>query len=148
MENNYKLKKIDKMPSNDKPLLILDSKNKLRILYKEWKERDSFEKWFKLCTEEDIKKWCYFEMDGMNYFDGVLKQNACLQSELDKTIKQLIDYEKALKDYANGDFYEADVNLQTNPLTNKEEVFSVDIQDKKGNVIYTKAQETLKKWEE
>lgn len=141
MENNYKWKNIDKMPSNDKPLLILDSKNKLHILYKEWEERDSFEKWFKLCSEEDVKKWCYFEIDGMNYFDGVLKQNASLQSKLDKTIKQLKDYERVLKDYADGDFYEAFVNFKHNKFD------SLDIIDKKGNVIYTKAQETLKKWE-
>jgi hypothetical protein len=49
-----------------------------------------------------------------------------------------------LKEYADGDFYEADVNLQTNPLTNWEEVFSVDIIDNEGNIIYTKAQEVLK----
>lgn len=101
MENNYKWKKIDKMPSNDKPLLILDSKNKLHILYKEWEERDSFEKWFKLCSEEDIKKWCYFEIDGMNYFDGVLKQNARLQEQLNKEIHYNRKMKSALEKYAN-----------------------------------------------
>ena len=100
MENNYKWKKIDKMPSNDKPLLILDSKNKLHILYKEWEERDSFEKWFKLCSEEDVKKWCYFEIDGMNYFDGVLKQNARLQAQLDREIKINRKMKSALEKYA------------------------------------------------
>ena len=62
---------------------------------------------------------------------ALIQQNQNLQSELDKTIKQLKDYEKALKEYADGDFYEADVNLQTNPLTNENEVFSVDITDNK-----------------
>lgn len=103
MENNYKWNKIDKIPSNDKPLLILDRKNKLHILYKEWEERDSFEKWFKLCSEEDVKKWCYFEIDGMNYFDGILKQNSRLQSELDKQIKDNRKLVKALKEYGESD---------------------------------------------
>lgn len=105
MGNNYKWNKIDKMPSNNKPLLILDSKNKLHILYKEWEKRDSFEKWFKLCSEEDVKKWCYFEIDGMNYFDGVLKQNSRLQSELDKQIKDNRKLVKALKVYAESDYW-------------------------------------------
>ena len=110
MENNYKWRKIDKMPSNDKPLLILDSKNKLHILYKEWEERDSFEKWFKLCSEEDIKKWCYFEIDGMNYFDGVLKQNIRLQAELDKVIK---DNRKLVKELKNLNHW-LDIGLKSN----------------------------------
>jgi hypothetical protein len=71
-----------------------------------------------------------------------------IEAENQRLKEQLKDYENVLKDYADGDFYEADINLLTNPLTNKEEVFSVDIQDKKGNVIYTKAQETLTKWED
>ena len=93
----------------------------------EWEERDSFEKWFKLCSEEDIKKWCYFEIDGMNYFDGVLKQNARLQSKLDKAIHQLKDYEKALKEYA-------DINNWGHKYPNM-------------NTGFELAQETLKKWE-
>ena len=84
------------------------------------------------------------------YHDIVLNSDEYkkLEAENQRLKEQLKDYENVLKDYADGDFYEADINLLTNPLTNKEEVFSVDIQDKKGNVIYTKAQETLKKWEE
>lgn len=61
--------------------------------------------------------------------------------DIKKLKEQLKDYEKALKDYADGDFYEAFVNFKHNKFD------SLDIIDKKGNVIYTKAQETLKKWE-
>jgi hypothetical protein len=74
----------------------------------------------------------------------LMAENQRLKSELDKQIKDNRKLVKVLKEYADGDFYEADVNLQTNPLTNREEVFSVDIIDNEGNIIYTKAQEVLK----
>lgn len=64
-----------------------------------------------------------------------------LEKENQRLKKQLNDYEKALKEYADGDFYEAFVNFKHNKFD------SLDIIDKKGNVIYTKAKETLKKWE-
>ena len=121
MDNKYKWKKIDKMPSNDKPLLILDSKNKLHILYKEWEERDSFGKWFKLCAEEDIKKWCYFEIDGMNYFDEVLKQNAHLQEQLDREIHINRKMKRALKQIASeNDCYLTIADKVLKEIDNKE----------------------------
>jgi hypothetical protein len=47
-----------------------------------------------------------------------MAENQRLKSELDKQIKDNRKLVKVLKEYADGDFYEADVNLQTNPLTN------------------------------
>lgn len=73
--------------------------------------------------------------------DCILKANCDLMAENERLKKQLNDYEKALKDYADGDFYEAFVNFKHNKFD------SLDIIDKKGNIIYTKAQETLEKWE-
>lgn len=64
------------------------------------------------------------------------------KEDIERLQAQLDDYEKALKEYADGDFYEAFVNFKHNKFD------SLDIIDKKGNVIYTKAQETLKKWED
>ncbi len=74
------------------------------------------------------------------YVEALKRGNKDLMAENERLKEQLKDYENALKKYADGDFYEAFVNFKHNKFD------SLDIIDKKGNVIYTKAQETLKKW--
>lgn len=97
-------------------------------------------------TQEDIIK-NYREVNAeQDYKIRILEaENQRLKNELDKQIKDNRKLVKALKMYADGDFYKTDVILHTNPLTNREEVFSVDIIDNKGNIIYTKAKDVLKK---
>lgn len=68
--------------------------------------------------------------------DGLKKQNARLQYELDKYIKMASDYEKALKDYADRHNW-SDCWGECDGLV-------WETGDNKG---WETAQETLKKWE-
>ena len=65
------------------------------------------------------------------------KQNTRLQAELDKAIHQLKDYEKALREYANSDYWCVSCEFDGDC------VFLYKL-DSNG---YKLAQETLKKWE-
>ena len=51
----------------------------------------------------DKRGYCYKPSCQSCSYDEVEQQNTRLQSELDKTIKQLKDYEKTLKEYAESD---------------------------------------------
>ena len=79
--------------------------------------------------------------DRSNIRNELQEQNTRLQSELDKTIKQLKDYEKALKEYAcefcYSDSYD---NFDRSSF-----ICEYNGKDYTNNEL---AQETLKKWED
>lgn len=99
----------------------------------------------KCCEQEEIGYGTLLDKRGycrgcsQHSINECEEQNARLQSELDKTIKQLKDYEKALKDYAECE----PIEIKREYWNGEKSSINCTMAD-----IGVSARKTLKRWED